>query len=688
MNDFKPFKMENLGSCRVINSRSKYRPNYISQYICLDTETSHNHDENDPIGWIYQWCLSYNNKLSWGRTPTQLFSVLRWFRDIYHLHENKNMVVYVHNLSYDATYLLQYMRQELGEQPRVLSLKPHKILTISCGGFEFRCSYLLSNMSLEQWSNKLNTSYKKKSGFVDYDIIRYQDTPLTCKDWLYMAMDVLTLDECIKTTMINDKFNVSTIPLTSTGFVRLDCRNATRKMKKYRDWFKTTRLKNHSYTMARRSFMGGYTHGNRWHLNETINARVSHFDFKSEYPSVWQLCDFPIGQPILYYSYDVTRLLPLQEYEEQCLKNCALADLYLYNARLKRGVTAPYLSKSKCIGEYRPLLDDMKTVGTDNGRIINFEGVARFTCTEIDFFILMNQYEFDKIVVGDMYIMKRGRIQECLLSQIDKYFFIKENAPEGYERMKSKNKLNAIYGMSASDIVRQELVYDDTTGEFVPETDVDVDKKLDKYYNSRNNFMNYLFGLYTTAHARKWLIIDVIQNIIGYDKFLYCDTDSAFFFYDEKVIEKINSYNKNIIELNKSLGKGVTNKKGTMSYYGTFEDEHDNIIKFRYLHSKCYAFVDDKNKLHCTIAGVNKYSKVNHISNADELKTIDNLKDDFTFVKCGGTRSIYPPVRQPEIIEIDGHITELSSSCVIVPTTKQISTIFDFGIFTEGGLYD
>ena len=71
------------------------------------------------------------------------------------------------------------------------------------------------------------------------------------------------------------------------------------------------------------------------------------------------------------------------------------------------------------------------------------------------------------------------------------------------------------------------------------------------------------------------------------------------------------------------------------------------------------------------------------MTNAEELKSIDNLEDGFIFRHCGGVRCIYNE-RVPEVIDINGHITELSSSAIIENIEKEISNT----MYTNGVNYE
>ena len=90
-----------------------------------------------------------------------------------------------------------------------------------------------------------------------------------------------------------------------------------------------------------------------------------------------------------------------------------------------------------------------------------------------------------------------------------------------------------------------------------------------------------------------------------------------------------------------------------------------------------------KGKLKVTIAGVTKDNKKlgkDRVTIEEELGSIENLKGEFTFTECGGTRSKYVH-HEPCVVNINGHLTEISDACIILPIEKKISELSD--IITE-----
>ena len=305
---------------------------YSEKAIFLDTETSHNHDNNNPIGWITSWCFEWNNIVVCGRKPTSLIECFNKIRDT--LDDNEKIICYVHNLSYDITYLFKYLVKEYGTSFKSLCIEPRKFITFSIDCFEFRCSYKLSNKSLTKWGNDLNVKHKKKVGFYDYEMIHYQDDTISFKEWKYQIYDVLCLKECVEKTLIQYGYTLLNIPLTSTGFIRKDILKESRKDKNNYVSFRKLALNSKTNYFCTEEFAGGMTHGNRYYRAKTIISLshirghvkkgitfksynisydteyvikyhpIRHRDFVSHYPSqIENYGCYPVSQYTYYSSF-------------------------------------------------------------------------------------------------------------------------------------------------------------------------------------------------------------------------------------------------------------------------------------------------------------------------------------------------------------------------------------------------
>ena len=258
--------------------------------------------------------------------------------------------------------------------------------------------------------------------------------------------------------------------------------------------------------------------------------------------------------------------------------------------------------------------------------------------------------------------------------------------------------------MTATAIVREKYeMNDDWKLEKKPQTDDDKENELNQYYRSYNNFMPYQYSIWTTAHSRDALYtmiectgdndgVDDYENEIYdltdvYKNFLYCDTDSVFYIETLQNKPRMDKYAAYCRQRAIDAGAYIGDK-----YLGEPTDE-PQLTAFRAIHSKCYAMREwnkkkNKYELNVVIAGIpkgaTKWKKGKPIykTNAQELGKIDNLADNFKFSHCGGTRCVYFE-RPIETININGHMTELSSSAVIENIDKVISNT----MYTKGADY-
>ncbi len=663
---------------------------YLKQPAFFDTETSWNHENENPLAWVYQWCMEFNGEYCIGRYVFDMIKELRKIYDYYELNEKKRLVLYCHNLSYDHQYIYKQLSKEFGK-PEILAIKSHKILIARYGGLEFRCTYLLSNMSLDQWGAKLQAPVRKMTAAIDYDLIRYPDEDLELIDWLYMVNDVAALKCNTYLEMLNEGDTVANVPFTSTGYVRRDCRNASRKEDGYRKWFNNTRLAPDIFKALFFCYAGGLTHGNRYLAGKTIEDD-KHGDFKSFFPAINVLRPLPMGPFKFIYSFMTDfELFPTERLNKYLKEKCCVMLVRFNNLYLDPKVTCPCLSKNKVFNypEVRFTINDAGTYGTDNGRVINaISNNVLIYCTELDLYWITNQYRTDGFQLIELYAADKGYERECIVNTTNDYFKGKEQLPKDSTfYMKQKNKLNSVYGMQATNPIRPDVEIDIETGVWTEKRDMrecSIEEGLDKFYKSYNSFTNYAHGVYITSWSR-YLLLTVIRDCIGYENFIYADTDSAFYINKPGIRERIDKFNDDIIALNKKRGLGVENRKGKMSYYGVFEMEEDP-KSFRFLHAKCYAYTDYDDKLHCTIAGVtsdNKKLKTDpdYKTREDELGSIDKLEDGFTFEECGGTTSLYID-NEIEYIDIGKHVVEVAGACIIRQTSKQIGgTVDGFNIY-------
>ena len=266
----------------------------------------------------------------------------------------------------------------------------NKFLTYVKGPFEFRCSWRLSGMSLEKWSR--NCEHEKKVGLYDYDKVIYQDQELTEEEQTYDRFDLLAMRDALIKQLKYFGDDITSIPLTKTGYIRRTLRRSCIADKYYRKhYFWDTRLDAVCYEYCLKSFAGGYTHNNRFYNNKIVRGLIGHRDFRSEYPSELRNYPFPTGKPRMIYdeadslksvhSYTVAEIFKLYP------KYSSIIQMEVTFACLNdEKISMPFMQRSKM-----DILQEDFCL-KDNGRILSFKGSAVITVDNLMFKILTEQY--------------------------------------------------------------------------------------------------------------------------------------------------------------------------------------------------------------------------------------------------------------------------------------------------------
>ena len=234
--------------------------------------------------------------------------------------------------------------------------------------------------------------------------------------------------------------------------------------------------------------------------------------------------------------------------------------------------------------------------------------------------------------------------------------------------MKSKNKLNSVYGMMAQNPVKQDILF---INEQWAEGHEDEQQLLDAY--NKKAFLPYQWGVWVTAWARYRLQEGI--RLAG-DNFVYCDTDSV------KYLGEIDwtAYNQERIEDSKRSGAYATDPKGVTHYMGVYEDDgHYN--EFITLGSKKYAYnYEPGGESHVTVSGVNKRKGGKELDRHGGLAA---FKPGFVFSEAGGTESVYND--EPEIrkVEREGKPIFITPNIVIRDSTYTLGITAEYAALLD-----
>lgn len=548
-------------------------------------------EQGGPFGFMYHWQFCVGDKVCFGRTWEDYLYFQEHLVDALQLSESRKLVVYVHNLAFEFQFSWRFWGIE-----SIFARSPREPIKVESKCIQWRCSYILSNMNLAKFcQNSAGCIHYKLKDSYDYRKIRTAVTPLTEDEEAYCYNDVRGLCECIADRLRTD--SITSIPLTSTGYVRRDARNAMKKNPWNRRKFRHTRLDEKLYTMMRTAFRGGNTHCNGALTGQVLDD-VASYDLASSYPASIMLDKFPMG------AFSPIRPERLRYHLS---KDHAVIGRFIFlNIRQKEHYGIPYIDLAHCQRYARPVMD--------NGRILAAD-MVEMVLTDVDYKIIERTYDFTQVLAKDTYATGKGLLPRELRQLVLEYFRMKselkhekkQDPEKEYEYAKIKNKINSFFGMMVTDITSAEIEF--TAGQWTTESipeDMTAEEwcqeKLDQYYDSWNSFLSYQHGVYITANARARL--QRMIERVGIADVIYCDTDSIkcrgdhrkdFDDENRRILARIGA--ADIPPRVEVAGKVYT--MGTWEYEGTYK-------RFRSWGSKKYCVEDAEGRIETTVAGLGK----------------------------------------------------------------------------------
>lgn len=632
--------MDNLKytTTRKYNYHTKTSVEYLNIECSFDIETTSTYTKDGKkFAFMYLWGFGigeHGEYLKYGRTWEEFKELLNNVANELNITINRRLIIYVHNLGYE----FQFMRK-LFEWDSVFSVDERKpIKAVTKNGFEFKDSYILSGFNLDTLAkNLVKHKNKKLVGNLDYSLIRNSKTLITDDELKYIENDVTILLNYINEQM-EQYGNITKIPLTNTGrvreYVKHNCyydkgkskyKSSKGKRRNYRYIMDNLTLEPDEYLKLKRCFMGGFTHSNPINTDRILNDVYS-IDFTSSYPSVMIAEQFPMGKSfkptkdeILKNGYDyyINNFCCIINISVENLKN-----VFLYDS---------YLSESKCNIQGEKLIT--------NGRVFKAEYLNTYL-TDVDYSIFKRCYNWDRMEIHELICYPKGYLPKPIIESVLNLYqdktTLKGVQGKEVEYLLSKGMLNSIYGMTVTDIVKDEIVYNDDWG-LQP---VLIDVEIEKYNKKKSRFLFYPWGVWVTAYARRNLWLGILSFK---DDYIYSDTDSIKFFnyskhenfingYNEMVITKqlktLNYYGLNPDLLSPKTVQGINKPLGVWDFEGKY-------TRFKTLGAKRYLY-EDAGELHLTVAGLSKRNGINYMieqCNNDNLKVFEMFTDDLKIPK-------------------------------------------------------
>ena len=588
--------------------KGDYRKRYYYNKACaFDIETTSTVINGTKCAFMYIWMLGIDGYCIIGRTWDEFSWCINKICEFCGLQEDVLLPIYVHNLSYEMQFIKDRFTWSY-----ILALDERKPIycRASCG-IEFRCSYRLSGYSLAKVGENLR-KYKvqKMVGDLDYEKVRHSQTPLSDDELGYCVHDVLVvmayIQECIE-----QEGSINNIPSTKTGYVRRyvkrECIGTSKhRNHRYRNMIRYLTLEPEEYLQLRECFQGGFTHASPIFSNKLVQD-VDSYDFTSSYPAVMLSEEFPMS------TSELIEIKSQEEFEYNLENYCCMFTATFYNIESKE-LFEDYISRSHCI-------DVGDNIQNNNGRVVKAD-MLTITITEQDFMIIKRMYSWDKMEIDEFRRYKKGYLPTEFVEAIIKLYEdktkLKDVKGKEAEYMMAKSNLNSLYGMTVTDIIRDDVYY--SNGEWQTESP-DLASAIKRYNNSMSRFMFYPWGVWVTAYARVNLWTGIISA--GND-YVYSDTDSLKMVNGSEHSEYIEQYNEMItdkiqdameyhhIDFERTKPKTIEGKEKPIGVW----DYEGHYSRFKTLGAKRY-MLEENGKIRITVAGLGKKVALDYILSQD-----------------------------------------------------------------------
>lgn len=581
----------------------------------------------------YIWMLGYETKDGfksvYGREFSEFGKMLQSLSNPHHKRR-----IYVFNLSFEFQFLLDLIIDNGWTIDKMLSRSVRKPISFLIPelNIEFRCAYMLTNLSLKKAAEQYSP-VKKLAGDLIYTVPRSPLTPLDAQEMAYCENDVISL--CHIIDHYRRKYGkLKSIPYTATGEVRKELRT-------YMDQKDIFRIAKYTpdpelYLAENAAFQGGITHSSYIHANRVLYDIYSG-DMASAYPTAICAEKFPMSK-WLHVPPTVRGVTDREHW-------AVIYHVKWYGVESK--LMNHYILGSKVKKWDLPFFD--------NGRLISAEMVEMFV-TSVDYDIIKRCYSIEKEEIIDTWInhldyLPRGIIDYTLTLYERKTKLKNVKGMEEVYRA-SKANINALFGCCCTNIISQSSYFgNDLKWHNKPMTIDFVREKMDELRKSRTNCFSYSTGVFITAYCRRrtWGLVEALDaSKMGVDDgVIYYDTDSIKAPKTDEFMRAMKEDNERLdqklrdmceateIDFERTRPKdpaGIAHPLGHWEIDGVYRE-------FKTLGAKRYAHRDKfTNKLDITVSGVKNTTGVKALK--DDIR---NFRKDmiFGYDHSGKMASVY-----------------------------------------------
>ena len=440
---------------------------------------------------------------------------------------NKVDTYFFHNLKFDGVFILNYLL-DLGlvsttesgsRQPDMTiysvigDMGQYYMITVKMKGIVIRFQDSLKKIPDKIANIAKSLKLEKLKGEIDYSLYRPEGGELSKEDYDYLYNDVWILKECLKRMFQDKKLTGMTIGSDCLKYYKETlCKDKNKSEDVFRSKFPI--LQDSWDEFIRHAYRGGYVYVNPNYKNKLIeNVNGWTVDYNSMYPSVMHSQSkylFPFGEPVY----------GIGEYNSK--------ENFGYPLFIQHFKTAFNLKQ----GRWPTVSMKGNPLFKQNEYITECEEIVELwlSNTDLDWF-----FENYNVIIYEPidYLAFKG-VRGLFDNYIDHWFKIKQTSNDDpVMRQLAKLFLNNLYGKFITSVKTQmKIPY--------LEDGIVKYKKLDETREP----VYAPVGVFCTAYARDqlWSGIDTV----GFNNFVYCDTDSIHFFNSSDLQPDLVIHNTNL----------------------------------------------------------------------------------------------------------------------------------------------
>lgn len=650
---------------KMLQNHKTYVSSYVSTALSFDIETTSYYSKkyDAELATMYIWQMGIDKNTIMGRTWGEMNRIIDLIAAA--LDEKEQIICWIQNFSFEWQFIKARFdwNKNADGYPDIFAKTDRNIIYARYKNIEFRDSMALTAMGLAKYQKNYNLPIGKLAGDLDYSLYRHRYTPLTKKELAYCINDVQVLNAWHKSYIVPTYLELEKkIPLTSTGIVRQEIKEEFTKLPKEIKKTLQTKIRNaqpteQMYLLFRNYlFRGGLTHANTVRCNYLIDGSFASVDLKSAHPSQMLFRKFP-------WKFNRRNVNCFEKVLKEARENeYAFFGIFKFK-NIRCSGWHSLESKNKLI----EFTDDATF---DNGRLTHATEI-KVALTEVDWFNYEDLYTWDSFECTCLYQAHLEPLPDYVRKVVLHYFTLKETAPDEFTRNLTKRKLNSCFGMAATSLPSQNIIYDTFTNQL-------ISGGKPKSYEDLTRYLIMLpqWAIWIAAYTRR----DIVRSIkaCGIHS-IYYDTDSNKVDHFEQHAEWFEQFNAEKRHMAETM-EVYDYDRSLFLKLGGFEREYIG-TRLKVLGAKRY-LVEHDNKIQCTVAGMVKGTLEEYCA-ANGLNIWEEFTDDLTLSPEWSkkqTTVYYDEAFVDELTDYKGRtevITEKSCVAIInIPFTMSIEEEF------------